>query len=322
MVMNYDGLYARLSAAGFAHWVDQLCQQQPDWLIHHGDYARWHQALLDLPTIEAVQGRFDQAAITLTGHCDRPGQLQVALKQLAPWRKGPYQIADIYIDAEWRSDYKWSRVYPHLQSLLGKRILDIGCGNGYHSWRMLAEQPELVLGVEPSVLFNLQFQTIQHYLNHPDIYLLPLPMAAPPKEMNWFDTVFSMGVFYHRKSPIEHLLMLKSLLVPGGELCLETLVIEGGRGDVLLPVDRYARMRNVWFIPSAVELASWLERCGFSSIRIVDQSITTTQEQRSTAWMSFESLADCLDAKNRRLTVERLPAPRRAVLLANKPERS
>jgi len=184
---------------------------------------------------------------------------------------------------------------------------------------MLAEKPKLIVGVEPSVLFNLQFQAIQHYLGRPEIFLLPFGIEALPNDMNWFDTVFSMGVLYHRKSPIDHLLMLKSLLAPGGELCLETLVIEGGQGKLLLPGDRYARMRNVWFIPSAEELAGWLRRCGFISVRIVDSSITTTEEQRSTEWMEFESLVDCLDSKNSHLTVEGLPAPRRAVLLANRP---
>ncbi len=317
--MSYEFLYEQLSIAGFRPWVNQLRQQEPDWLVHHGDYVRWNQALNDLPVISNVEGCFDQPAVTIDGHCRHLDQLHLALKGLSPWRKGPFQVSDIYIDTEWRSDYKWSRVQPHLKSLSGKRILDIGCGNGYHCWRMLAEAPELVVGVEPSVLFNLQFRAIQHYLNRPEINLIPFGIEQLPEDMNWFDTVFSMGVLSHRKSPIDHLNMLRSLLVPGGELCLETLVIEGGKGDILLPADRYARMRNVWFIPSAEELAGWLKRCGFTSVQIVDSTITTIEEQRSTEWMQFESLADCLDADNRQFTVEGLPAPRRAVFLATRP---
>lgn len=318
--MNYEFLFERLSAAGFTQWVDQLRRQEPEWLVHHGDYIRWNKAFSDLPAIDNVVGHFDRPAVTIEGQCEYSDQLRLALKGLSPWRKGPYLVDDVYIDTEWRSDLKWTRVLPHLKSLSAKRILDIGCGNGYHCWRMLSEKPDLVVGVEPSVLFNLQFQAIQHYLSRPEIYLLPFGIEALPLDMNWFDSVFSMGVFYHRKNPIDHLLTLKSLLAPGGELCLETLVIKGGQGEILLPGDRYARMRNVWFIPSAEELAGWLRRCGFVSVRIVDSSITTTEEQRSTEWMQFESLADCLDDNNSHLTVEGLPAPRRAVLLANRPE--
>lgn len=317
--MSYEFLFEQLEAGGFDRWVDQLRSQQPEWLIRHGDYQRWHKALIDLPTIEVAKGVFDQPAVTIEGHCDQPERLENALKGLSPWRKGPYQIADVFIDTEWRSDYKWSRVLPHLSSLSGRRVLDIGCGNGFHCWRMLAQNPELVVGIEPSVLFNLQFLALQHYLNRKEICMLPVGVEVLPDDMGWFDTVFSMGVLYHRKSPIEHLFKLKSLLVPGGELCLETLVIEGGNGEMLLPADRYARMRNVWFIPSAAELAGWLSRCGFECVRIVDECVTSTNEQRSTEWMQFESLPECLDDNNRNLTVEGLPAPRRAILLANRP---
>ena len=317
--MSYEYLFDQLEAGGFAGWVSQLRQQQTDWLIHHGDYARWNRSLTNLPVIENTRGVFDQSAVTVEGQCTQAEKLNDALKGLAPWRKGPYQIADVFIDSEWRSDYKWARVEPHLSSLCGKRILDIGCGNGYHCWRMLTENPKLVVGIEPSVLFNFQYLALQRYLNRNEVCLLPLGIEALPDDMNWFDAVFSMGVLYHRKSPIDHLFKVKSLLRPGGELCLETLVIEGGRGEMLLPSNRYARMRNVWFIPSADELASWLIRCGFESVRIVDECITTTDEQRSTEWMKFESLPECLSDDYSDLTVEGLPAPRRAILLATRP---
>ena len=317
--MKYEGLFNELEEAGFVQWVEQLRQQEADWLVHHGDYTRWNQALDSLPAIDNATGHFDQTAVTVEGNCGQQEKLHKALKGLAPWRKGPYQIADVFIDTEWRSDFKWNRLQPHLKPLTNRRVLDIGCGNGYHCWRILEDNPRLVVGVEPSVLFNLQFRAVQHYINRSEIHLLPFGIEAMPDDMNWFDTVFSMGVLYHRKSPIDHLYNLKSLLRPGGELCLETLVIEGQQGNILVPEDRYARMRNVWFIPSAEELKRWLERCGFIDVRIVDISVTTVEEQRSTEWMQFESLVDCLDPDDYQYTVEGLPAPRRSILLAEKP---
>ena len=134
-----------------------------------------------------------------------------------------------------------------------------------------------------------------------------------------FDTVFSMGVLYHRRSPFDHLLELRDALRPGGELVLETLVIEGEKGMVLVPRGRYARMRNVWFLPSVAELEHWLLRAGFVAPRCIDVTVTTMAEQRSTAWMQFESLAQCLQAEDITRTIEGYPAPRRAILLAHKP---
>jgi tRNA (mo5U34)-methyltransferase len=137
--------------------------------------------------------------------------------------------------------------------------------------------------------------------------------------LNAFDTVFSMGVLYHRRSPLEHLWQLKDQLVSEGELVLETLVVEGDENTVLVPGDRYAQMRNVYFIPSAPALKQWLEKCGFVDVRIVDMNVTSTEEQRRTEWMTTESLAEFLDPNDSSKTIEGYPAPLRAVLIAKKP---
>jgi tRNA (mo5U34)-methyltransferase len=318
--MNFLPLFEQLREAGFDAWVDELEAQARDWFTprHHGDYARWAGALERLPPMHDMHMAFDQSAVSVVGECRDSAQLGDALMGLHPWRKGPYRFADVEIDTEWRSDFKWDRVQPHLSNLGGRRILDVGCGNGYHAWRMLAANPRLVVGIDPSVLFNLQFQSVQHYARDPRIFMLPLTIQQMPERMDWFDTVLSMGVLYHRRSPFDHLLHLKNLLRPGGELCLETLVIEGDRGQVLVPGERYARMNNVWFLPSPDELLHWLGRCGFKDACVVDLNRTTTDEQRSTPWMRFESLAQCLDPDNPELTVEGYPAPLRAVVLATR----
>ena len=148
--------------------------------------------------------------------------------------------------------------------------------------------------------------------------MLPLGIQQIPDNMQWFDSVFSMGILYHRRSPMDHLLQLKNLLKPGGELCLETLIINGGKGEVLVPESRYARMNNVWFLPSAEELTHWVTRCGFKQVRVVDINQTSLEEQRTTQWMPFESLKDCLDPEDINKTVEGYPAPLRAIVVATK----
>jgi tRNA (mo5U34)-methyltransferase len=49
---------------------------------------------------------------------------------------------------------------------------------------------------------------------------------------------------------------------------------------------------------------------------VVDISVTSFEEQRSSNWMKFESLSNFLDETNSRLTVEGYPAPIRAVFIA------
>ena len=222
----------------------------------------------------------------------------------------------IEIDTEWRSDWKWQRVETHLLPLRGRRILDVGCGNGYHCWRMLGAGAQLVIGVDPSPLFAMQYAAVKHFTGEYPFYLLPVGVESVPEKLAAFDTVFSMGVLYHRRSPIDHLMHLKDCLRPGGQLVLETLVIDGDSQQVLVPADRYAKMRNVWFIPSAAGVQHWLQRCGFEQVEVVDINVTSIEEQRATEWMRNESLIDFLDPRDARRTVEGYQAPTRAIITA------
>ena len=125
-----------------------------------------------------------------------------------------------------------------------------------------------------------------------------------------------MGVFYHRRAPMDHLRELKATLRQGGQLVLETLLIDGERGEVLVPEGRYAKMNNVWFLPSADTMLSWMRKCGFKNPRLVDSAHTTLQEQRQTEWMIYHSLEHFLDPADHSKTIEGHPAPLRGVFVA------
>ncbi|WP_339343919.1 tRNA 5-methoxyuridine(34)/uridine 5-oxyacetic acid(34) synthase CmoB [uncultured Alcanivorax sp.] len=285
----------------------------------HGDLPRWLAALEALPAGPA-ECALDQDTLTIGGAGEQDQEtVKQALQGLIPWRKGPFAFFGVPVETEWRSDWKWQRVAPHLSPLAGRRILDVGCGSGYHCWRMAAAGASAVVGIDPTILFLVQYLAVRRFAPELPVWFLPLRMEELPAEGGQFDTVFSMGVLYHRRSPLDHLLELKGALCAGGELVLETLVVEGDERTVLMPEDRYAVMRNVFFLPSVAMLTRWLERCGFVDVRCVDESNTTVQEQRSTDWMRFQSLPDFLDPDDHRLTREGYPAPRRAVLVARKP---
>jgi len=131
-----------------------------------------------------------------------------------------------------------------------------------------------------------------------------------------FDTVFSMGVLYHRRDHHAHLRELRDQLRPGGTLVLETLVCETAD---LLPEGRYARMRNVHCVPRPETVSSWLGDLGFVNCEAREINPTSLDEQRSTRWMNFDSLADALDPDNPALTIEGHPAPIRASFVAHWP---
>lgn len=307
-------------------WRTQLPTQIDEVLnAPHGKKDEWLNALARLPQVMPSTIDLNADCIQVGASTDLTYEQQVLLRKsletFIPWRKGPFNLFGIHIDTEWRSDWKWQRVLPHLSSLKDRTILDVGCGSGYHLWRMRGAGARLAIGIDPSLFFLMQFQAVRHYLPTEPVYYLPLKSEDLPtlKEGEGFDTVFSMGVLYHRRSPLQHLQELKNVLRAGGELVLETLIIDGDERTVLMPEDRYGKMRNVWFIPSTAMLELWLRRLGFVDIRTVDVGQTSLEEQRRTDWMRFESLADFLDPQDRHLTIEGYPAPKRAVLIAHLP---
>ncbi len=294
---------ALLDSAGPAGWSESLLPLAASRLsaTAHGDAPRWLAAL----------DRLQDAGLS-------PPDRKAALLELSPWRKGPFSVGGVDIDAEWRSDLKWSRVRDAIEPLAGRNVLDVGCGNGYYALQMRKAGAQHVVGIDPTILYVLQFLAVNTFERDDRVCVLPLRLHEVPAAAV-FDTVFSMGVLYHQRSPIDHLTELRAMLRPGGQLVLETLFVPGDESCASTPPDRYARMKNVWLVPTLTELTTWLRRTRYRDVSVVDTAITTVDEQRSTEWMTFESLADALAPGDPSRTVEGWPAPRRVVITAAAP---
>lgn len=322
-MISFSSFYKKIADSSLQHWLETLPAILGQWQREHkhGTLPKWEKVLnkLNYPAPDTLDLK---NSVTIgSGDQLSPGEqekLENLLRIFTPWRKGPFSVHGINIDTEWRSDWKWERILPHLSPLQNRTVLDVGCGSGYHMWRMLGEGANHVVGIDPSTLFLCQFEAIKRLAGEDQpVHLLPLGIEELPP-LDAFDTVFSMGVLYHRRSPIDHLLQLRDQLRTGGELVLETLVVEGDENTVLMPEDRYGKMNNVWFLPSVATLALWLKKADFVDIRCVDIDVTSLAEQRRTDWMPNESLVDYLDPTNIDLTVEGYPAPKRATFIATK----
>jgi len=242
--------------------------------------------------------------------CEKNPKIEELAKDLIPWRKGPFKINDLFIDSEWRSYIKWNTLIPHL-NLENKDILDVGCNNGYYMFRMLEMNPKSITGFDPSPLFNLQFEFINSFIKSNIKYEL-LGVEHIPLYEKKFDVIFCMGVLYHRRDPIEMLKELKSGLKKNGEIILDTLIIEGNEEIALTPL-RYAKMKNVYFIPTLKSLYNWIERAGFDKVEYIGKRYTTTNEQRKTEWIEGESLESFLN-KTQTKTIEGYEPPLRVYL--------
>ena len=323
LIVDIEAFERRWEEISLRDWLREMPDQFSRGMSEKrfGDLPRWRAAISALPSLETEVVNLDTVAITASGtvNAEKLMELETALRGLHPWRKGPYSLFGVNIDTEWRSDFKWDRLAHAIDSLEGRRVLDVGCGSGYHCWRMKGAGAAEVIGIDPTPLFVLQFKAIQRYLNIDTVHVLPLALEQLPPKLKAFDTTFSMGVLYHRRSPIDHLMNLRDTLVSGGQLVLETLVVEGDEDTVFVPPDRYARMGNVWFLPSPAALVKWMRKAGFVDVTVVDVNQTTVAEQRSTDWMTFYSLSNFLDSADQNRTVEGHPAPMRAIVTARLP---
>jgi len=230
---------------------------------------------------------------------------------LIPWRKGPFNIFGEYIDSEWRSDLKWDRIEGALGILRGRKVLDIGCNNGYYMFRMMEKQPDLLLGVDPSPRIYYQFQLVNLLIGCPFVTMEPIGIEDLGSFSGFFDVVLCMGVLYHRRDQFGTLQRLAELTRSGGILLLETLVVGDDTPYCLCPVERYAMMRNVWFVPSISIVMRWLKEVGFKTVDIVTDTIVTEEEQRSTVYAPSKSLESFIDPNDKDKTIEGYPAPRR-----------
>jgi len=320
-MLDFDALFEDLAANGLESWRGTLEPALDEKLADaaHGDLPKWRQVLASLPSCDSPAAELSGPVIIAGPAAFRPAErerVRALLMQLAPWRKGPFQVGDILIDAEWRSDRKWARLADGVSPLANRLVLDVGCGNGYYALRMRGMGARLVVGVDPMLLYVAQHAAIRHFMPRQPVHVLPLRLQELPHS-GIFDTVLSMGVLYHQRAPQDHLDRLRRALKPAGELVLETLILPGRLKEARTPA-RYARMKNVWLLPTLPLLLDWLEQAGFTGARTADISTTTNLEQRRTDWMTFESLAEALDPEDHNLTIEGWPAPQRVVVVSRR----
>lgn len=314
--------HEKLKIDQWFHELENIIKQEREFFDNpKGNAYDFNEALEDLPQIKPSSFDLNNRKIKIGKESDSNKKELEGMKEnlqiLCPWRKGPFDLFGIDIDTEWQSWMKWDRIKDHLGDIKGKKILDIGSSNGYYMFKLADLDPLMVFGVEPQHSFYFQYLALQKYLNLENVYCLPIKFETLPVMKNYFDTVFCMGILYHRKSPVEMLQEIHKLMEKGGNLIVENLVLESQEGLCLFPESRYAKMRNVFFIPDLKCMQSWLERAGFSNIQCIDVTKTTIEEQRQTDWIQTESLIDFFDPKDHNKTFEGYPAPVRAIFTAS-----
>jgi len=274
---------------------------------------KYHSAIHDLKDFKTDIYDFNNNAVKIGNkNLDSIKQksLITLLETFKPWRKGPFEIYSLFIDTEWRSEKKWNRIVPYLPDLKEKKILDIGCNNGYYLFKLAANPVYHILGIDPTLHYYFTYQAIRTMINAP----LPIDYELLGVEHvkyfhNAFDIILLMGILYHHPSPLEILKDVKNALVPGGTLIIETQGIQGKGPYALFPRKRYAKAPGTYFIPTKECLDNIIHRAGFRKTNHFYEHSMNSGEQRKTQWMDYESYSDFLSPEDRKKTVEGYPAP-------------
>jgi len=285
--------------------LKQLRVERQKWMTWK-NIAPLRQALENLEDVNAtiVLGDIVKIAAPLDEE-----EIYTTAKMLMPWRKGPFEIGKTFIDSEWKSHVKYNLLRPHFD-LKDKRVADIGCNNGYYMFRMLEDTPKLLVGFDPSPLYKTQFDFINHFVKSEIVYeLLGVEHVEFYEEK--FDTIFCLGVLYHRSDPVAMLKQLYKGLDTKGEVFIDTFYIEGEEEMALCPESSYSKIPNIYFVPTIKALKNWCMRAGFSKFELLETMVTDEGEQRKTEWIEGQSLEDFLDSEDSSKTVEGYPAPAR-----------
>ena len=322
---KFSRLAASLERAGFKREHKELLAQAENRYAQprHRHFDDWQRCIESLPDMTPSFIDLDRTAPVIGRAADGTGEqgalLRQGLQALCPWRKGPFDVFGIDIDAEWRSDWKWARIAPHLGSLRNCNVLDIGCGNGYYAMRMQGLGARLVLGLEPTWIHVFQFLALHQYLPAPQrTFVLPLRLEEVPEDLSGFDLAFSMGVLYHCREPRDHLARVFGVLQAGGRMLLGDADLEDQGPERPVPCWSAIQMKNVWVIPSLHPWKPGLVEAVFVTSGVLDQS---RNDRTGTA-------SDGLDGGHSRciagpeysgLTIEGYPAPLRACIVAEKP---
>ena len=269
-------------------------------------YDELLKQILQLPSDKCEFTLDESVRINIPNFTKEIKEIAVALK---PWRKGPFNLNELFIDSEWRSFVKFNILKPYL-NLKDKSVADVGCNNGYYMFKMLEFDPKSITGFDPSELAFLQFSFINHFIKS-DIEFKIAGVESLPECGSKFDTIFCLGVLYHRSDPIKCLKELKSAMNPGGEVFIDTMYIERDDEMVLSPNGSYSKIPNISFIPSVKALKNWCQRAKFKSFEILATKETDLFEQRKTEWINGQSLGDFLDPNDNSKTIEGYPAPKR-----------
>lgn len=111
------------------------------------------------------------------------------------------------------------------RDLRGRRVLDVGCSDGYFAFEM-ERRGATVVAMDFVPETSTGFATARKILGSSVEYRMDNVYNLDPDEHGTFDVVLFLGVLYHLRNPLGGLDAVRSVLREGGALYVGTLMID------------------------------------------------------------------------------------------------
>jgi len=239
--------------------------------------------------------RTNSGIICLEGDHETEASAEAARKiahELIPWRKGPFCLGGLSIDAEWRSDLKWNRLRPASIDFRNKVVADVGCNNGYYLFQIASQGAREVVGFDPTIKYKMQYDLVAAHAPELPIEFRLEGWQALREHESRFDIIFLMGINYHDPDPYEIYHACRSALKPGGLMICESIIARGASELTIYPPGKYFGIGGVYGVPTTASLMQDLLACGFHNVYVQNMAEMTSIEQRASEFSPQKSLAD------------------------------
>jgi tRNA (mo5U34)-methyltransferase len=166
---------------------------------------------------------------------------------------------------------EFSRLGLSAETLRGKRVLDVGCNDGFTSLRCEA------LGGEVTAIDGIYRDGLKYVRRHlrPRFRFYAIDLMSPSfTELGRFDVILYLGILYHTMYPFEQLVRLATASAPSATLFLESEYYDlPGFEDAPTMVFNYDGSivddRCSPVFPSVAWITQSLSRVGFNHVRVL-----------------------------------------------------
>jgi tRNA (mo5U34)-methyltransferase len=78
--------------------------------VKNGNIPKWNKSIDELESYSKGELGLNKPYISIQNVGTSSENIELSLRKLLPWRKGPFLLNDLVLESEWHGDLKWQRL--------------------------------------------------------------------------------------------------------------------------------------------------------------------------------------------------------------------